>query len=306
MKTAAIISAAGMSTRMGDFKQLMMIGGITLIEHVVVTFQRAGINDIVVVTGHRHKEVEKTLSHYGVTFLHNAHYETTEMFDSVKIGLSYIKDRCDRTLFCPADVPFFTLKTLNDVLNESADFIQPMYKDTPGHPIIIRSSLIPALLSYDGQGGMRGALEHMGIHPTLVNTNDAAITIDADTKDDYEKLQTLHDKRTVRPVLQVALAKEKAFFGPGTLTLLKHIKETGSVAQAAKNSGMSYSKAWKLIKDMEEGCSFKVVKRSAGGAKGGKATLTKKGQDLIERYILFSERLGKAAEEMLADVFSEY
>ncbi|GFI51270.1 hypothetical protein IMSAGC020_02480 [Lachnospiraceae bacterium] len=95
-----------MSARMKDFKQLMKIGDLTMAERVVVNFRQAGVNDIVMVTGYQGKKLEKELRHLGTTFLRNDDYETTQMFDSAKIGFTYLKDRCDRILFCPADVPF--------------------------------------------------------------------------------------------------------------------------------------------------------------------------------------------------------
>ena len=74
LRIGAVITAAGMSTRMGDFKQLMQIGGLSMAERVVINFQRAGVRDIVMVTGYRAEEVEKALSRRGVTFLRNADY----------------------------------------------------------------------------------------------------------------------------------------------------------------------------------------------------------------------------------------
>ena len=107
MRVGAVIVAAGMSTRMDDFKQLMKIGNLTMVERVVINFLRTGVKDIVMVTGYRADEVEKSLRHFGITFLRNEDYETTQMFDSAKMGLNYLKDRCEKVLFCPADVPFF-------------------------------------------------------------------------------------------------------------------------------------------------------------------------------------------------------
>ena len=51
MSIGAVIVAAGMSTRMKDFKQLMKIGDLTMAERVIVNFRRAGVKDIVMVTG---------------------------------------------------------------------------------------------------------------------------------------------------------------------------------------------------------------------------------------------------------------
>ena len=54
MKPAAVILAAGLSSRMPDFKPLMVLGGRSLVAHGAGLFQDAGITEIIIVTGHRH------------------------------------------------------------------------------------------------------------------------------------------------------------------------------------------------------------------------------------------------------------
>ena len=55
--------------------------------------------------------------------------------------------------------------------------------------------------------------------------------------------------------------EEIPFFGPGRLQLLEHIESTGSISQAAKNMGMSYKKAWKMISSMNEQAIKPLVHR---------------------------------------------
>ncbi|MBQ1362505.1 MAG: NTP transferase domain-containing protein, partial [Oscillospiraceae bacterium] len=101
MTSAALIVAAGMSSRMGDFKPLLNIGSISIAQRVVATFQQAGVEKIVMITGYNAVLLERHLSGNGIVFLRNEEYRTTQMFDSVRIGLRYLKDKCDRLLFTP-------------------------------------------------------------------------------------------------------------------------------------------------------------------------------------------------------------
>ena len=71
------------------------------------------------------------------------------------------------------------------------------------------------------------------------------------------------------------------FFGPGVSELLDNIEKYGSVASASLNMGLSYSKAWKMIRDSENGLGCTLVERSTGGKGGGKALLTEKGKKII-------------------------
>ena len=109
METGAVVVAAGMSSRMGDFKPMLSIGEISVAQRVVATLRQAGAERVVVVTGYNADELERHLSKSGAVFVRNEEYRTTEMFDSALIGLKYIRGKCDRILFTPVDVPLFTV-----------------------------------------------------------------------------------------------------------------------------------------------------------------------------------------------------
>ena len=191
MKFGAVITAAGMSTRMNQFKQLMNVGGpdgLTMAEQVVTNFLEAGITDIVVVTGFRSDEVEAALEKYRITFINNPDYRTTQMFDSVKLGLSVLQNRCDKIFFCPVDIPFFKSETVKKLMQQEAELVYPSYNMKKGHPVLISSSLVQKLLEYKGQGGLKGALNECGCKTFFLTVDDEAILYDADTRADFEKL----------------------------------------------------------------------------------------------------------------------
>jgi molybdate transport system regulatory protein len=66
------------------------------------------------------------------------------------------------------------------------------------------------------------------------------------------------------------------FIGNGRVTLLEYIHETGSMTKAAKKIGMSYKKAWELVKSMNAQASEPLVIKEAGGKNGGEHNLHKK------------------------------
>ena len=112
MQTGALIVAAGMSSRMGDFKPMLNIGSISIAQRIVANFHQAGVDKIVMITGYNATLLERHLSGLGIIFLRNENYEHTQMFDSAKIGLEYLQDKCDRILFTPVDIPLFTSATV--------------------------------------------------------------------------------------------------------------------------------------------------------------------------------------------------
>ena len=147
MRIGAVIVAAGMSSRMGDFKPMLNIGSISIAQRIVATFHQAGVDRIVVITGHNAQQLERHLANNGIVFLRNENYASTQMFDSAKIGLSYLKDKCDRILFTPVDIPLFTAMTVAALLRSRAELACPVCMGKTGHPLLIGSSLLDPISS---------------------------------------------------------------------------------------------------------------------------------------------------------------
>jgi molybdate transport system regulatory protein len=91
------------------------------------------------------------------------------------------------------------------------------------------------------------------------------------------------------------------FLGEGRRNLLKHIDESGSISQSAKDLGISYKKAWSYIKNMEERLGSPLVEKHVGGKGGGGSRLTEKGRTLIRLY----DQLLAGTQETINKNFSE-
>ncbi len=303
MTTAALIVAAGMSSRMGDFKPMLNIGSISIAQRVVATFQQAGVEKIVMITGYNATLLERHLSGNGVVFLRNEEYRTTQMFDSVRIGLRYLRDKCDRLLFTPVDIPLFTAATVRALMETEAELACPAVDGETGHPTLIAASLFDRILADPGDRGLRGALERCGVPMIRVPVEDRGILHDADTPEDYRALLRYHNEQLVRPVLSVSLAREKAFFDSRAAMLLQLIDETRSVRQACQRMQMSYSSGWNVIRTLESQLSRTLIRRSQGGKGGGKSSLTEDGKLLLDRYEAYSEALRNRAGELFDQYF---
>jgi len=195
MRAGAIITAAGKSSRMGTFKPLLKIGGITAAERVIHSFHDAGINDIVVITGKNAEDLEKRLSYLNVVFHKNEMYEQNEMLDSIKIGLNHIKDKCDKILITPVDVPLFTSDTVKKLLMSEANVSIPVNSDKTGHPIMINTDAAGEILKYDGYGGLKGAIVSLSMEVEHIEVNDSGILYDMDTQADYSGIVELYNEQ---------------------------------------------------------------------------------------------------------------
>ncbi len=77
---------------------------------------------------------------------------------------------------------------------------------------------------------------------------------------------------------------EEVAFGPGKAELLGLIRETGSIRKACARMGMSYNRAWTLVRDMNGHFKEPLVAAARGGDTGGGAALTETGLAVIECY----------------------
>ena len=192
MNYGAVIVAAGLSSRMGEFKPLLQIGSQSVVRHVISAFSQAGIRQIAIVTGHNASALTEHLADLDVTFLHNEHYRTTQMFDSAKIGLSHWKETCDRVLFTPVDIPLFSSSTVLKLIASGAELASPLCSGKQGHPLMLSSRLIDAILKDSGEGGLKGAVARLNIPMTHVEVDDPGVLQDADTPEEFQKLLKLH------------------------------------------------------------------------------------------------------------------
>ena len=291
MRVGAVIVAAGMSSRMGDFKPMLNIGSISIAQRIVATFRQAGVTRIVVVTGYNAQQLERHLANNGIVFLRNEDYAGTQMFDSAKIGLSYLQDKCDRILFTPVDIPLFTAMTVSSLLLSKAELACPVCMGKPGHPLLISSSLLPRILADSGEGGLQGAIRRCGAEMTRIPVDDAGILHDADTPEDYKALLRYHNEQLVRPQVSVALVRELPFFDQRTAMLLHLVEETASVRTACQRMQMSYSSGWNVIHALESQLNHPLIQRSQGGAGGGGSSLTEDGIAFLRQYDAYASAI---------------
>ena len=98
------------------------------------------------------------------------------------------------------------------------------------------------------------------------------------------------------------LSKDRGFYGPGTHRLLQLTEETGSLLEACRRMGLSYSKGRKIILLTEQQIGFPVIERQQGGRSGGHSSLTEEGQKLMRCYHNFCME----AEEYLNELFQKH
>ncbi|MBJ3776689.1 winged helix-turn-helix domain-containing protein [Acuticoccus mangrovi] len=108
---------------------------------------------------------------------------------------------------------------------------------------------------------------------------------------------------TAPPGLRLRLIfGEDAMIGPGKADLLELVKETGSISAAGRRMGMSYRRAWGLIDTLNTIFGAPLVERTRGGASGGGATLTDRGEKVLAHYRSLEARARAAGAEDIAAI----
>jgi molybdate transport system regulatory protein len=109
----------------------------------------------------------------------------------------------------------------------------------------------------------------------------------------------------LKVVCKIWLDNQGKAFGEGPCELLRRVGKTRSLHEAAHQMGMSYSKAWNLIRTMEKRLGFALLEKKVGGRSGGGSRVTSEGKDLLKRYNRFEKDSRKAVEEVYEKHFGK-
>ena len=102
----------------------------------------------------------------------------------------------------------------------------------------------------------------------------------------------------ISPHVKLSIGNDEAnaVFGRGVAMLCRGVRDDGSLNKAAKNMGMAYSKAWRIMKDTESALGTTLLNRD--GAHG--STLTEEGNLILDTYIEVEKVLQEQGEKLLA------
>jgi molybdenum cofactor cytidylyltransferase len=188
---AAILLAAGQSTRMGAFKPLLPFGSKTVIESCIDYLHDGGVETIVVVLGHRAEAIREKLNHLPVRFALNPNPEG-EMGESIACGVREIPSDYQATFITPTDYPAIPAEVVA-ALKESwqtrgAKLLAPKYEGRGGHPVLVDLCFRDELLNLDPQRGLRGLFDNHRDQVLRVPVDSPFVARDIDTWDDYRAL----------------------------------------------------------------------------------------------------------------------
>ena len=202
---AAVILAAGGSTRFGQPKQLLPWDGRPLVTHIADTAWTAGLNPVLVVVGAAADEVTPLLASRPVQVLHNYRWERG-ISSSLNVGVSALPLRTEAALFIPIDQPLITPRLLQRYVEAwhatGAGIIVPRTPEgQQGAPVLFAREFFPELANLSGDVGGRALFERYADRIATLSVPDARPLADVDTPETYQRL--LDDARTGGPALDL-------------------------------------------------------------------------------------------------------
>ena len=201
MMISGILLAGGEATRMGKPKLLLPWRKTTIIGHVVDTYLKSDISELIVVVGANPDKIKRALAKKPVFMVENPHYHEG-MGTSIRRGVEAASHKTGGYLIGLGDQPFISADTIDQLITyfvkKRPGIAVCSYKGKSGHPVLFARKFFRDLRSINGDMGGRTIIsEHLN-EVTYIEVGSKSITLDIDTPEDYQKLTNLllHNKKS--------------------------------------------------------------------------------------------------------------
>ena len=191
MTIAALVLAAGRSTRMGSNKLLEYLNDRPIVRHVVDAALASQARPVVVVTGHQESEINKALASCDVSYTSNPHY-AEGLSTSLKAGMASLPSTCEGVLILLGDMPLIDSPLINHMIEQvkaspSALAFVPIHKGEWGNPVLLTRLLFDQVSSLEGDAGARKLLMAHRDRVIEVPIESDSIFLDLDTPEALAK-----------------------------------------------------------------------------------------------------------------------
>jgi molybdenum cofactor cytidylyltransferase len=191
---AAVILAAGRSTRMGGPNKLLAeLGGKALVRIVTEQALASKAKDVIVVTGHQAEQVEQALQGLKVKFVRNPDF-ASGLASSVKAGIVAAPENADGAVVCLGDMPLISSDLIDRLIEAFAPdrgnlIAVPVSDGRRGNPVLWSRRFFNELMTLDGDIGARHLIAKHGEAVAEVPVEGHGAFLDIDTPQALEDAQ---------------------------------------------------------------------------------------------------------------------
>jgi molybdenum cofactor cytidylyltransferase len=185
-RIAAVVLAAGRSTRAGEVNKLLApIDGTPMVACTVSRVQESQASPIIVVTGHEADRVRAALAERQVQFTHNPDF-AEGMATSIVAGIKSLPDDVDGVLICLGDMPALGAGDINRLIaafegDPGHGIFAPLAGGRRGNPVLFAARFFPELQSLRGDSGAKAVIAAHGDDVAEVPMAGAGTLVDLDT-----------------------------------------------------------------------------------------------------------------------------
>ncbi len=185
-----VILAAGQAKRMGQAKQLLLLGGKPMVWQVASTACQANFHEVIVITGAYREEVTQALRDLPVKIIYNEQWALGQS-SSVKKAIQSVNQKSQAVAFLLADQPLIDARLMNEVIaryqETKSSIVMPRVQQQPGNPVLFDLlAWRSALLQLSGDEGARQMIrKHQG-EIQYIEGQDAEVFLDVDTPASFE------------------------------------------------------------------------------------------------------------------------
>ncbi len=187
----AIVLGAGRSSRMGITKQMLPVGGMTMLQQTISNLLNCPLSGIVVVLGHEAEKIQPLIQAYPVVVVINRDFEKG-MSSSIRCAMEQLEPSCGSVLIALGDQPFIQGRIVNRLIDEylgsDKGIAYPIHAGKRGHPIILDRKYEDEIKLLEGDIGCRQILEAHPEDHLAVEVEDERILWDIDSPADYNLL----------------------------------------------------------------------------------------------------------------------
>ncbi|NJD21215.1 MAG: hypothetical protein FIA82_00885 [Melioribacter sp.] len=192
-----LLISAGLSGRMGQFKPLMLYEDksfvVTIVEKLLKVCEK-----VIIVTGFQKEKIESIINsrfsiHAECVF--NPNYKKG-MFTSLQAGLIELKNS-DWIVYHFVDQPFHEEKFYKELVSQiedTYDWVQPVYNGKEGHPVLFKKSIFEKILQADPSSSLRVIRDGDSTKIKKWECGYSQILNDFDTESDMEKFNTINNR----------------------------------------------------------------------------------------------------------------
>ncbi|GIK76383.1 MAG: nucleotidyltransferase family protein [Thermoleophilia bacterium] len=189
-RVACLVLAAGAGRRFGPGgpKQLALLRGRPLLEHVLAQASGSAVDRVVVVLGAGGEAILDRLDLHGAAPLACGSWREG-MSAPLREGIEAVAD-CDAAVVMLGDQPLVTAAAVDRVLaarKSGSDATRASYGGRPGHPVVLERRLFPAIGGLAGDAGARSLLGSGRVG--TVPCDDVADPLDVDTPADLRRAE---------------------------------------------------------------------------------------------------------------------